>query len=544
MTDAQSGRTIYMPVVDDFNKVDTQGQWVDVKNDRLHTEKKTRFGRIWASLVSFFTRGRCGTKYDGLIRVANAIQQEIGRNIREGESQTLDSAVTSMAKLRSLASKSQKARLTIEKALSNITKQLFNAPLSTNSMQQLVDASLLSAPSLFRQTEDLQKVVQKYNALLEQPETAQKFLKGADESGKTFFHYLVEMEGGSLQEQTLRFIEHSLGVTLMKECFFLEDDAKKTPLDSAIERGQMSVVAHFLPIPPTKESTLGEQDIAHLKGSMHNLLHCLSDQTQREQLFVRCPGANAYDKLNHIISAIHALACSYPEVFETAFRSLEENERSQLPVEIQAYAKLSRAQREEILNQLYGAYEQCQTVDDIRRLEDTWHLIEPEKSDQHHRLDATSLDALVILATTEGSEDSENTHLNQLAEILNPFAAYDQRVDFCDLRQVTFNNRPVIHQLLAQSNSITSPSDLKAVKKLLSMFIHKYPDLLFAKNEQGQDPFHFLESRIRAVTLKEDLSQHLRTIRDDLPQILFENRTKKALKFRLEALGRSLMQRP
>jgi hypothetical protein len=85
------------------------------------------------------------------------------------------------------------------------------------------------------------------------------------------------------------------------------------------------------------------------------------------------------------------------------------------------------------------------------------------------------------------------------------------------------------------------------IKPIISQLIHKYPDFLEKKSENGQNIFEYLARKKEMTDISIDelnvilkIENILKEIEQNLIVTQFSNQTKKSLKYYLEDRGREL----
>jgi len=384
-----------------------------------------------------------------------------------------------------------------------------------------------------------EQVFQQYAKLVsENSSEASNFIKRVDGNGNTVFHALAAGRQ-NIQKNTLQLIKQN--PSLYRECVVeIKNNEGKSALDIAIERGQMGIITDVFPISGESEFKIeSEEEREHLKETISELIKILASPEDRARLYESCPGELEYDKLNHILSAIHAVICSgFEEAFLTALTQLNDEQKAELPHELLLFTNLSQEQMREEYKTLR---DECTTLTSSQAVSDKmdeWEL-EPRVLTPSGYLSFVqfkrkhgqqTLKALVLSSLTGDSENSRNTHMNALLDLFNPYRSYDQWLDFND-ENFTFseNGEPILHSIL-KGEAFSSEN----LKRIIQIFILKNPDFLKARDRDGNDFLAYLE--MEHTELKEDVD----AIMKRLPLELFKIRVKKSLKYFLEEKGREM----
>lgn len=381
---------------------------------------------------------------------------------------------------------------------------------------------LHSAVGLWNNNVDLEGILDKLFEL-HSNEEKETFLLYQDANGKTLFHHLAENKV-SLQQATLDNLYSNLEPGLVKKCFLLQNSSEESPLDVAVARGQMAVISRLFPIPPNESSLeWSELEKQQIVKGLDRLILILGDPEKQAELLEACPGEMNYDKMNHIISAIQALACYGMEPsFDAATTQIINNLPCELPL---LFAEPDRVKTR--YEELCKECTELTTKAAVNQKMEDWNLIDPPKINPASFI--SLINALkkdpdnALMGIIDGALKSEkledrNAYLNHLAFFLNPYAAYDQKIDFSDIKYADTLHR-VIDMKLENEDLDIGP--------IVNMLVLKFPDFLERKNADGQTVSEYLETKNHPEI------KVIETVQSDLGAKLFENRLKKQLKYYL-----------
>lgn len=411
--------------------------------------------------------------------------------------------------------------------------------------QQLSEHVGIEIPSVssYTQNVNVEAFVTKYNELKDtNPAAAKAFLESKDDDGKTFFHALAAMNG--LQKTSIMPLREMLGDNLADQCFLrLKDSEGKTPFDLALEKGQLALVSLYFPLPDnTNLSELNAKDVAHLKTSIENLLTVLSDPDDRTTLLNSCIGENDFDKLEHIITGLHLILCSnlctkHDPLFVSDVQKLIASRRDSLPRQIVNYANLDLASQRQIHSELCS---QASSLTDIETIKAEFDKLKPKQRQANSinmrnllPQDETKLQA--VIRGTLSKNPNKDAYFNYLSEVTDPYAPYNQKIDFEDPKAVQVNGNPIIKHIIQEAIA-DEEYDLNEVEDVIRMLVYKSPDL-FCSSKERESWFKPSPSNTRETHLKHFVA----SLDRELDHVLFENKTKKNLIYYLEARGRIMI---
>jgi hypothetical protein len=302
--------------LNDFNRVDLNQNWVDVQTApdqgfTLVVEKKSLWKKLLYGFVYVITIATYDREKRGLEHVAYAMNQ-LSQTLQSGKAECLNV---------NLAERSIKKLSPFEKANPKIESSL-------RAFRQQISAS-----AMYQATEDPQKIIEKFlEYQAKDPAQAEAFFLAGDYQGRTFFHHFMGIQQ-NIQLNTLNSLYQVLGRELVKKCLLKQDANEESPLDIAIAYGQMAVISRAFPIPPNEGALiLDESEKKQIEIGLKEIIKTLSNPDERALLLCCCPGEvnMNYDKLNHIISALHALVC-YDFKLSPILNSLSAQEKKNLP---------------------------------------------------------------------------------------------------------------------------------------------------------------------------------------------------------------------
>ncbi|MGZ3634192.1 MAG: hypothetical protein ACXVAJ_07695, partial [Parachlamydiaceae bacterium] len=381
---------------------------------------------------------------------------------------------------------------------------------------------------------------------------ANTFLFACDSEGKTVLHYFLGMKQ-NLQQQTIAPLFSNLTSEVLKKGLLTRDSAGHTPLGIAIAHGQMAILSKIFPLPPNENSIqFTKEEKSQIVKEVKNLLLLFADPLKREELLTQCPGANNYDKQNHILSALHHLV-SYGFNLSSGISSISEEQRLNIPKDFRLLVENSPISEKlsELQNNLCRECSSLNSKTSINEKMDEWEYEKKRLAPTNLSINyskALNVDSqnkllgLIKAALTSKEEKDKNSYLNYLSMLLNPFEPYDQKIDFTDSR---YND--ILHQvvdLAIQHSSLGIETDIKPI---ISQLIHKYPDFLEKKSGKDQNIFEYLARKKEMVGILEhelnvilEIENILKEIEQSLMITQFSNQTKKSLKYYLEDRGREL----
>jgi hypothetical protein len=345
----------------------------------------------------------------------------------------------------------------------------------------------------------------------------------------------------------------NLAPEILKKGLLTPDSTGHTPLGIAIAHGQMAILSKIFPLPPHENSIrFTKEEKSQITEEVKNLLLLFADPIKREEHFKQCPGANNYDKQNHILSALHHLV-SYGFDLSIALNSVPEEQRSNIPKDFRLLVENSPipANLSELQNNLCLECSSLNSKASIGEKMDEWEYEKKQLSPTNLSITYSKalsvnpnnkLLGLIKAALTSKEEKDRNSYLNYLNMLLNPFEPYDQKIDFT---APCYND--ILHQVV--DLAIQHPSlDVEAdIKPIISQLIHKYPDFLEKKSENGQNIFEYLARKKEMTDISIDelnvilkIENILKEIEQNLIVTQFSNQTKKSLKYYLEDRGREL----
>ncbi len=400
-------------------------------------------------------------------------------------------------------------------------------------------------PVLVKRIKEFPDVISEYNKKrTTDADSAKQILLETDDNGNTVFHRQF-FGGQNLQVNTLNAVKENPKLYL--ECMVKEkNNDGESALDLAIETGQMAVVSDFFPKVGESKFAIDQEEKKHLEETLTKLINTLADSEQRKKLYKRCPEGIEYDQLNHILSAVHALIRSgFAETFCDAVQELGDDHLLELPYELQNYSELQPGQMTEKYQKLSQECKALDSADAVSQKMDDWQLdaknLELQPAD-YIKLNSFPKNILlighVIQSLTAETEKERNGHMNVLIDLLDPFRSYDQSIDFNNEELVKgTEGEPILFEIVKMV--VETKCDLKRAKEIVKKLIVKCPDLYPALNGKKEDLLDFLETFLNNERA-ENLKQFFMDLNQSLPMQLFETRSKKELKYYLEAKGREL----
>ncbi|MCB1149567.1 MAG: hypothetical protein KDK48_05315 [Chlamydiia bacterium] len=388
--------------------------------------------------------------------------------------------------------------------------------------------------------DDPDAVLKRYKTLSEKdPSAAKLYIQGKDEQGKTFFHHLLGSKG-SLQFQTVQALENALGKELFDECFTtLKDHSGKTALDLSIGRGDMALVVRYFPI---QKSTEGRQVPDSVFENVGGLLQTLASPNARSNHLRSCPGETEYDALNHIRSALHHIACADLPRFQALVEAVPNKE--ELPFSFGEYTP-------QLLKEGYEnpcrRVDQAESVTQVVTLQNELGLIAPDRWDVFSQINGRRegrtllFETLPAVVRVKDPAKRDEAVLALKSEVLNPYAPYDQKVDFASSEQTVKEGVPILQRLLLDA-AMDEAVDMEATLAIMELLIVKYPALLRDKDSEEKTLFQVaegLEKNFKNLTLK----KRLRQIEQKLPETMFRQATLRSLKYVLEEKGLNYSRR-
>lgn len=509
-------------ILNPIKNVDLTHQWVELSrennNPKIITSEKTNWSLFKWGFVYVITFGYYDHEKECLKEIALHIKEIYENTLREMPSEekisTLQAVEVTVAKLS-----------VVESSISNLFETVHgNVQKSINEM---------SAVSLYRADGgDFRSVF----SLCTDDKTKKSFILATDANGETFFHDFFSMKQ-NIQKNQIENLRSALGDELFKECLLKQNSKGKTPLDIAISNGQMGVISLVFPIPKGDNDLIfNAEEKKQILSGVRVFYETYTDPSKRLDHLKNCPGPNIYDKENHILSAIHHVSFHNPshlkndrpikdfELLPLSFRWILEPLTPKTSSSIEKIIKQCKdlTNAEDIASQMsFFGYETA----DLEPSNKSIGITKALSADKKNPLLG------LIKGSLTGSLEDRNSYKNALNFILNPYAAYDQKIDFTEERfqHILFD---------VVDLSISGNADIKKdILPIIEMLILKYPDFLTKKLE-GKDIFTYLKSfddqtsiKIMKTKLKE-LNNH---------NAFIEIQTIKSLKYYLEERGRSLM---
>lgn len=322
---------------------------------------------------------------------------------------------------------------------------------------------------------------------------------------------LMEIVMGSQnpQEQTVNSLMGS-GFEAFKNDLLTKNEENITPFGIALARGHMAVVGKLFPV-PARDVSFTEEQKKIIEDEVAGLLAMLGSVTSRAEIYEACGGNNDYDKLNHIVSALHALAINGVDV-KSAYESLPEKVRAKLPMQISWIANVDRGLGISMQDDFSKRFEGS----DAKGLKQQLDQAFPNPATGTFIVLRESHDPIQIIENflKTPTEDSQK-RMAGLIDAFSPYASYDT-IDFQNDKY-----GEVLHRLI----ELSQQEQDETIRSLLNNLIMKNPDLLNKKNGKGETALQVLERMDPGI-------------KEVLPARFFDITTRKGLKYHLEAQGR------
>ncbi len=396
-----------------------------------------------------------------------------------------------------------------------------------------------SAGYMFARNQDLTMVSRTFDEYKTDPQRAATFIRFKDDSGNNILHNYLKC--GNVQTNDLIAFRELIGIYNFEALLKTNNNQNKTPLTVALEMGQMGLISVVFPIIGGKTSWDLVSDEA-----IRELINKLSTPLQFKELLDGCLPKDTldFDKLNHIMDGLYRMVLNGKGIIISSSigRLLDDYQSDpsiKVPMELIYLKKIiDSGETGRIYEQLTQECETANTANEISAIMNQYSEIK-RKATNKMKLTKTILDEdrqkplknIVTKALTCQDVQERNVYYNLLADLLNPSASYDQKIDF-----ISEASLPILFEVC---DLATNPDiQMEDVKEIVKMLILKNPEFLAAKLDGVQLADYLLTKGESGV----ELNQIIGEIRTFLNVDLFTNRMKKSLKYFLEDKGRSLIQ--